>query len=383
MGQHRLRILLEVVRRKHVIFRRDEGLEKTPSTARDEAERPCVGSGKQPAARDNRLRTRRFTAQVRKYIALARQDVTALVSAAEVIAALDEARDHIDRRQQFETRMLESIRYVLDHPLTAENARRLTDIAGYVEDCRGRLAILHAEIMTVLPTLLGEQERQRFHAPAAPLSTVALRRDVLGPVLQLAVDAATPVAEAFVSTVAGPRPPLLANLDLLGFDLLTPVQERRREQVVDGDLALSAIAGQYSRFTPEQIAAGRRMLERALTGCRLSDLLLAADQEGDLAVTTLVALGGLSAFADRADLRTGLSEADTRLLVPEELSAEADGARLRHPRFCGDDLMLGVAVAGHGRQFDVDLALPSSARTVPPASARRASRSRRTIEDSA
>src|SRR5579872_6852120 len=38
MSEHRLWFFLKIVRRKHVILRRDEGLEETPSAARDQAQ---------------------------------------------------------------------------------------------------------------------------------------------------------------------------------------------------------------------------------------------------------------------------------------------------------------------------------------------------------
>jgi hypothetical protein len=66
---------------------------------------------------------------------------------------------------------------------------------------------------------------------------------------------------------------------------------------------------------------------------------------------------------------------DTRLLVPDELCAEADGRQLNHPRFSGDDLTLGTVV--EARQPDVDLALPSEERATRP------HRARRHLEDTA
>ena len=46
MRDDRLRVLLEVVRRQHVVRRRDEGLEEAPGAPRDQAQRAGVGSAR-------------------------------------------------------------------------------------------------------------------------------------------------------------------------------------------------------------------------------------------------------------------------------------------------------------------------------------------------
>ena len=54
MGQHRARVLLEVVRRQHVIFCRDEGLEVPPRAACDQAQCERVRIGYREVACDPR-----------------------------------------------------------------------------------------------------------------------------------------------------------------------------------------------------------------------------------------------------------------------------------------------------------------------------------------
>ena len=56
-ARHRRRIFLEIVRRQHVIRRRDEGLEEPPGPARDQPQGPGVGVGHEslPATTGDRL----------------------------------------------------------------------------------------------------------------------------------------------------------------------------------------------------------------------------------------------------------------------------------------------------------------------------------------
>ena len=60
--EHRRRRLLEIVRRKHVVARSDEGLEIAPGAPRDQPERPPVALARQVRHRARRRLTHRATA---------------------------------------------------------------------------------------------------------------------------------------------------------------------------------------------------------------------------------------------------------------------------------------------------------------------------------
>lgn len=283
------------------------------------------------AARDARIRSIQYMADVRRIIADTRLDVRRAGWADTVPARLSEILEHLSTQMEVERKMLEAMRDSRDQaddPQLAERAQRLVNV---VEECLNRHRDLHNRVLEASETFFVEHARQAFQ-PEAAMRSVDLLDELLIPILRLPIGAAETPVETFASGSWGIGDVRVASMDRLLEALLADprVLDGLGPELPDEELGDSADS---RRFSTRAWLAARELLDGLEGPRRLSALLSALRSGGESEAAQLVAVLSLQA-ADPAleELRRGR---------PRVMAAADDGEMLHDDEFLAADLVVG------------------------------------------
>ena len=178
----------------------------------------------QVAAREARIRSIQYTAEVRRLIADTRLDVRRAGWGESVPERLDEILIILTERMHVESRMLEAMRGHRDDADKPENASTAAQLVNVVEDCLDRHRELHNRVLEATETFFVEQERQGFQSQAA-LHAVDPYEQLLRPVFAGSLAEMTAAIEGFASISWGVRDVRLASIERLLEVLLADPRE--------------------------------------------------------------------------------------------------------------------------------------------------------------
>lgn len=106
-----------------------------------------------------------YEQKVRRALDIARRDVTQVNWAGEILATLDEARDHLLIRIDADNQILDAVE---EHGDEAEPHERshVSELVGHIHACKARHSALHVMVMEANESWLGEHSRQAFRPRA-------------------------------------------------------------------------------------------------------------------------------------------------------------------------------------------------------------------------
>ncbi len=283
------------------------------------------------AARDARIRSIQYMADVRRIIADTRLDVRRAGWADRVPAQLEEIVGHLSTQTDVERRMLEAMRDSRDDAENSDLAEQAQRLVAVVEECLNRHRDLHNRVLEASEAFFAEHARQAFQ-PETAMRSVDLLDELLVPLLRSTVGAAQSPVEVFASVSWGIDDVRVASMDRLMEVLLSDPRlsdglgaELPDEEFRAGD--------DPRRFRTAIWESAWDLFDAIETPTRLSQLLPGLRQRGQTEVAELVALLAYQA-ADPPleELRRGR---------PRVLATADDGELLDDTEFLGADLTVG------------------------------------------
>ena len=281
------------------------------------------------AARDARIRSIQWMAEVRRLIADTRLDVRRAGWDEAAPAKLAEIVDDLSKQMTVERRMLEAMRDSRDIAERDDLAQSSQRLIAVVEDCLNRHRELHARVMDATETFFTEHARQAF-APTTSLVAVDLYERLFLPVMCGRVGDMAAAIEAFAGSSWGVGDLRVPSIERLFDILLADPRETDElgvelpdEELDDGD--------DPRRFPRSAWDAAEAVLDAVDRPQRLSDLL--AQLPHDASAGELLGLIALKA-ADPA-------LADLRRTGTRVLAAADDGELLDGESYVGSDLLVG------------------------------------------
>lgn len=289
----------------------------------------------QLAAEQARYRTVQYAETLRRTLEATRRDVRAVDWLSAVPDMITEALDHVADRYRHENAILTNIRKARDEAEEADHKRRAAELVDIVKDCIRRHTQLQSRLLEAGPLFRAEQDRQAFAPPAARAGT-DLYGQLLGPVLELELERATRVTDAFFARGAGLRTPGAVRMGDLVDLLLTPPAPREHlgAEMPEPDLVATP---DDSRFSEAQLESATELLELPADAPRRLSGLLADARRRDPELPYLVAL--LAVHAASPPVGTAYRQGEGHLLF-----AVDDGTQLDDPEFGGADLIVGTAL---------------------------------------
>ena len=289
----------------------------------------------QLAAEQARYRTVQYAEALRRALEATRRDVRAVDWVRTVPDLIDEALAHIAERYRHENAILTNIRRARDEAEDPGHKLRAAELVDIVKDCIRRHTQLQSRLLQAGPLFRAEQDRQAFRPVPARAGT-DLHGQLLAPVLELTLDQATRVTDAYFRRGTAPRPPAAVRLADLTEMLLTPPAPREHlgAELPEPDLVATP---DDSRFSEEQLAAATALLSVPPDAPRRLSGLLAEARRADPDLPHLVAL--LAVHAASPPVGTAYRQGERSLLF-----AVDDGTELDDPEFGGSDLIVGTAL---------------------------------------
>ncbi|MHC5908840.1 hypothetical protein ACVNF4_33955, partial [Streptomyces sp. S6] len=289
----------------------------------------------QLAAEQARYRTVQYSESLRRALEATRRNVRAVDWLHQVPDMIAEALEHVADRYRHENAILTNIRKARDEIEDAENKRRAAELVDIVKDCIRRHTQLQSRLLEAGPLFRAEQDRQAFSTPMTS-SGIDLYGHLVAPVLPLPLEQAARVTGAFFARGAGMRTPVSVRVADLVEILLTPPVEREHlgAEMPEPDLIATP---DDSRFSEEQLAAAKVLLDLPADAPRRLSGLLAEARRTDPELPYLVAL--LAVHAASPAVGTAYRQGEEKLLF-----AVDDGTELDDPEFGGADLIVGTAL---------------------------------------
>jgi len=289
----------------------------------------------QLAAEQARYRTVQYSESLRRALEATRRNVRAVDWLHQVPDMIAEALEHVADRYRHENAILTNIRKARDEIEDAENKRRAAELVDIVKDCIRRHTQLQSRLLEAGPLFRAEQDRQAFSTPMTS-SGIDLYGHLVAPVLPLPLEQASRVTGAFFARGTGMRTPVSVRVADLVEILLTPPVEREHlgAEMPEPDLIATP---DDSRFSEEQLAAAKALLDLPADAPRRLSGLLAEARRTDPELPYLVAL--LAVHAASPAVGTAYRQGEEKLLF-----AVDDGTELDDPEFGGADLIVGTAL---------------------------------------
>ncbi len=289
----------------------------------------------QLAAEQARYRTVQYSETLRRALDATRRNVRAVDWLQTVPDMIAEALDHVADRYRHENAILTNIRKARDESEDPEQKRRAAELVDIVKDCIRRHTQLQSRLLEAGPLFRAEQDRQAFATPMTTSGT-DLYGHLVAPLLPLPVERARRVTDAFFARGTGLRTPGSVRVGDLVELLFTPPVEREHlgAEMPEPDLIATP---DDSRFSEEQLAAAKELLDLPADAPRRLSGLLAEARLQDPELPYLVAL--LAVHAASPPVGTAYRQGEEKLLF-----AVDDGTELDDPEFGGADLIVGMAL---------------------------------------
>lgn len=303
------------------------------------------------AAREARIRSIQYTAEVRRIIADTRLDVRRAGWGEHVPDRLNEILEVLAERTNAEGRMLDAMRNHRDSAETPTLAATAARLVKMVEDCFDRHRELHNRVMEATETFFAEQERQGFRSELS-LRAIDPYEQLLTPIFASSIASAYDAIECFASLSWGVGTRRVVSLDQLLESLLADPREISPLAGELPDEELDSI-DDPRRFSQDAWDALAETLDTVDAPIRLSELTALLCDHGNHEGAELVVYSAYGALAiDTERLRTGGSviaavidegpdgasrDGETGDSGPanEGLQADTDGL------FVGPDLLVG------------------------------------------
>ncbi len=268
-----------------------------------------------------------YAQKVRGALETARRDVAQVDWAREILATLDDARDHLRGRIDADNEISAAVE---DHQDDAEPHERahVAELIGHIRECQARHAELHRVIIEANDTWLGEHARQAFRPRAISvlpdLEGAVLREALTLEDLRLDTEKAWRLTVAFLPVDA----PAVADGRRLIEMLLAPIRENDPTDALDLEPEAEEMTQPPERFSEQDFRDADLLLNSLPDDGRLvSDLLVAARIEGKSeTVQTLLYLLALQDYGEAPE-------------TAERTVEIADRGFLLDP-FWGDDLRI-------------------------------------------
>ena len=293
------------------------------------------------AAREARIRSIQYTAEVRRIIADTKLDVRRAGWGDKVPDRLNEIVDVLTERMHAESKMLEAMRSTRDNAETASHSQVAARLVAVVEECFDRHRELHNRVMEATETFFVEQERQGFRSDLS-LRAIDPFDQLLAPIFAGTIAQTQDALECFASLSWGVVPPKVASLEQLLERLLADPRE------------ISSLAGELPDEEFDNVFDPRRFtqLARDNAGIAFDDI------DEPIRLSALSALLQARGHEEAAELLTYFAYAATSfddevLRSGRSVVAAAPEGDLDDELFCGPDLVLGrlrpdVAALGAG-----------------------------------
>jgi len=244
----------------------------------------------------------------------------------EVPGMLDSALAHIKMRLETERNILSNARDRQE--ALSENDPALPQIAeiiGLIDDCKGRHAGLHKQVMRARNVFLEEQERQTF-APPVSRFYPDLLKEILEPLLALDQRMADSVASGAFPAFWGGVPPQVFSLARLVAWQLQPKREISIGETPFEAPEIDDLSPDLRRYSPDDRRRAFEILESIGAPTPLSTLIGGgAERRGVIEILALLSLERFSPEgpAKLSVSRRGLLDArglygDDLLLTPQE-----------------------------------------------------------------
>ncbi|MDQ0989724.1 hypothetical protein [Streptomyces sp. V3I7] len=289
----------------------------------------------QLAAEQARYRTVQYAETLRRALEATRRNVRAVDWLNSVPDMIAEALDHVADRYRHENAILTNIRKARDESEDPGHKRRAAELVDIVKDCIRRHTQLQSRLLEAGPLFRAEQDRQAFATPLTASGT-DLYGHLLAPSLPLPLKQAVRVTDAFFARGTGLRTPASVRVGDLVDLLLTPPMEREHlgAEMPEPDLIATP---DDSRFSEEQLAAAKELLDLPADAPRRLSGLLADARRQDPELPYLVAL--LAVHAASPAVGTAYRQGEEKLLFAVDDSTELDDEE-----FGGADLIVGTAL---------------------------------------
>lgn len=285
------------------------------------------------AARDARIRSIQYMAEVRRIIADTRLDVRRAGWGEKVPDRLKEIVDHLAARMSVESRMLDAMRESRDTTVRTELVQTMQRLIDVVAECLNRHRELHNRVLDASEAFFAEHARQAFQTRIA-VRAVDLYDKVFLPAMRGTLGNMGGPIEAFAARSWGLADLRVGDINgLLEVLLADPiVVERLGEELPDDELATEDDSSRYPGRAWELVTA---LLESVETPVRLSKLLSSVRGGGGSGEW------GADLLAARALQATDPALEELRRRRRRVLAAADDGEELMDLEFDGPDLLVG------------------------------------------
>lgn len=240
-----------------------------------------------------------YEQKVRRALDIARRDVTQVNWVDEVLATLDEAREHLRTRIDADNEILAAVE---DHGEEAEPDERIhvADLEKHIHACQSRHSALHVLVMDANESWLGEHARQAFRPRALgvlpDLEASVLRRSLT--LIESQLDDVT--TWGLTGAFLPPWPPHLADGRRLAEMLLAPPREQEGGDSSQIEPDAEELTQAPDRFTEHDYRHAEELLSTIPErGAHLSTMLTDARARGfDETTQTLLYLLALRDYGE-------------------------------------------------------------------------------------
>jgi hypothetical protein len=279
----------------------------------------------------------RYAEKIDRLLRATRRDLEGVDWREAAPRLLEEAMAHIRGRLDIEDHIIGSAEDRLDVLAEADDQREsVARILSLVRSCRMRHLSVQGQLISARQVFLEEQVRQAF-IPRALVGRPDLLTGVLEPMLAMGRETAQAVTEERFGAFAGAAPPPVFSLaDQIGWGL-QPRRPATRGTVAVEEPDLTVLGPELRRFDPDEVDRAQNRLAALDRPTPLSDLLAAADADGEpTAVRELLGLMVLRRFDPESEA------------LPAFGAAALPGGPLAMPPFYGDDLLVTPERSGDG-----------------------------------
>jgi hypothetical protein len=292
-----------------------------------------IRRGKIEKAVATALTARALSAQYANYIEdvliRTRRDVGNVDWDEEVPVRLDEAFEHIRRRQEADDHIMHSAKERLAKLAPgSSDARKMAQVHDLVRECITRHARLLTRVMSARSVFLMEQSRQLFR-PRVETPLADYTNDILVPLLRMSEADAVKLLDRAFPHYVGLNIPRIPDLGSMIEHMLQPRRGPRSVGVPIPKRRVSEGGTEPLLFPQELQVEGNRIIADAPSGTRLSELLQAtAHAGGSPLLLDYVATRVLQLYAPDAE-----ETASTR-------AVRVEGERFRFGKIEGDELVV-------------------------------------------
>ena len=221
------------------------------------------------AVRQSRL----YCDRLRKMLRDTQRDISRVDWAEKAPRLIAEAMGHLEARLDVEQKIIITASERLDQltPGTPESMS-VARVLAAIQYCIETHTVLQRELMTARTTFLDSQAQQAF-VPEQSSRMPELMRDVVEPLMGMAVNDVLRVVDSTLPHLMAPRIPTQVSLCFLFDGLLRPRRQSRRDWIDIDPVEADALSGDIRRYSATDREAIEHLLSSVVRPTTLSDLL--------------------------------------------------------------------------------------------------------------